>query len=169
MRTGPTAIGLAVAVVGLTAFFVVRDLRASTKELKQESRAQNERLRDVLRAQGEALDAIRELRMELEAARRMAPATAEASEQRQAVAKEGPAAGANVAPPASPEALENAEKAGALIDAAVARGRWTEQDRNAFRVLKRNIPGEQGFELQRRLAAAMNAHQIDYLAPGPPF
>ena len=71
--------------------------------------------------------------------------------------------------PPSPEARLASENAHAVLDAAVAYGRWTAKDRAEFRRLLPQMTPEDRFEVTRLMAVAINQQKLVPEEPGPPF
>ena len=73
------------------------------------------------------------------------------------------------AQPLSPEVQERVDRANEMVSSALSSGQWTEQNRNDFRRLLHTMPPPTGSAIARRIIMAMNAHQLDFRAGGPPF
>jgi hypothetical protein len=69
----------------------------------------------------------------------------------------------------SPEAQVAFDGARAVLDAAVAYGRWTAKDRAEFRRLLPQMTPEDRFEVSRLMAVAINQQKLVPEEPGPPF
>ncbi|MEO8703646.1 MAG: hypothetical protein ABI867_26590 [Kofleriaceae bacterium] len=66
-----------------------------------------------------------------------------------------------VAPVTLPPVSQTRRDAEALIAAAIARGQWKEQDRDAFAVLARELTGEERVQVVQPLVIAVNAQRLE--------
>lgn len=69
----------------------------------------------------------------------------------------------------TPQQREAYSEMGSMVDRAVSRGTWTDEDRAHFMDGRVKIPGELALEMTQRLIVAVNAGQVQVAAQGMPF
>ena len=72
-----------------------------------------------------------------------------------------------VAQPAQPEQTKQIDRAYVVVDDAVARGVWTDADREALREQLDDLPSETQVEITARMADAVNRGQLRIAADIP--
>jgi hypothetical protein len=168
-RSAAAMAGFVFAGLGGTAI-AVREFRLQRDidELRSRSRAQNERLSDIVSLQEDLVRSNRGLVLTLQSLSETA--AHRRSDGLRPEPKKPHASTEDTRPaPLPPEAIESADKARMMIEGAIGSGRWTEQNRADLHALLTRIPGEERKELMRRVITALNAHQLEFQAPGPPF
>jgi hypothetical protein len=67
------------------------------------------------------------------------------------------------------EQISAYEQGRTIVDAALAKGTWTDSDRDDLHRRIATLPGELRVELARPLVAAINREQVRFEGDGPPF
>jgi hypothetical protein len=150
-------------VLVLAAFGVGRmSVRRSTTSVVREAPAASP-VRPVALARGidraEVEDAVRA------AMKRVAAAPAEQVAAAPAADEGAPES----APESSPEIVRARAEASRVVDQALARGRWTAQDRDAIRGLGGDLGADVIAGIYQRLIPAVNAQQVAIDVRGPLF
>ncbi|HXU72102.1 MAG TPA: hypothetical protein VN947_22370 [Polyangia bacterium] len=86
-----------------------------------------------------------------------------------ATAASGPVPAPTAAPPPRPEATRALGDGHRLLDDALARRRWSSDDRASFRALMAQVDGDGRAELLGELVPAINDGRLEVATGGTPF